>query len=210
MHIIRISWDYFIRFIHLWIYWFWFLALDIISLVIDTFSPGYSVARWVYGLVPAIGFIIANIKLYAELRAENSSLLERLNTFEYRRPKLIELYGHFRILYSAFSEKKYAYIFECGNVYLDYFDRYQIIIDQETVEKISTLNSRLKEIVLIFEAEHILPTIYSMETQKEYEEMQERRKQRLIHLGELSEEAVEICQEINTLLELKSREILMT
>jgi hypothetical protein len=52
--------------LELWVIGFWIFALDALGLVIDTFVPSFSPPRWVYWAIPAIGFLVANVKLFSD------------------------------------------------------------------------------------------------------------------------------------------------
>ena len=72
-HILR---EYAARLAKLWIFWFWSVALDILGLLFDTFFPGFEPIWFWYLLIPAVGLVAANVKLFAEDQAE----LERYRT----------------------------------------------------------------------------------------------------------------------------------
>jgi hypothetical protein len=73
---------YLVRFIELWIVWFWFFALDGLGLVVDTFVPGFSPPRWLYWLIPVVGIITANVKLFTEVEGEKRILQNRIAELE--------------------------------------------------------------------------------------------------------------------------------
>lgn len=60
---------YFSRFLKLWVFWFWFAILDVIGLI-STIFISFDPPRIWYFIMPAIGFVVANIKLYADDQAE--------------------------------------------------------------------------------------------------------------------------------------------
>jgi len=74
MKVVQVTVRYLVRLLKLWIIWFWFLALDGLGLIVDTFAPGFSPPRWLYWVIPAVGFVIANIKLFAEMESEIQAL----------------------------------------------------------------------------------------------------------------------------------------
>lgn len=57
---------YLIRLVRLWLFWCWFVALDALGLVVDTFFPDCSPPRWIYWTIPILGFLLANVKLFAD------------------------------------------------------------------------------------------------------------------------------------------------
>jgi hypothetical protein len=73
---------YLVRFIKLWIVWFWFFVLDGLGLVVDTFVPSFSPPRWLYLLIPVIGIIAANVKLFTEDEREIRNLQNRIVELE--------------------------------------------------------------------------------------------------------------------------------
>ena len=105
---------YLCRFLKLWIIWCWFLALDGLGLVIDTFVPAFSPPRWLYWAIAAFGFLAANVKLFAEQESEKQKLQGRINEFEDTRADI-----HFKkkedfcypasIHYSCFVSGKKGY-----------------------------------------------------------------------------------------------------
>jgi hypothetical protein len=82
MKVIDVLIRYLVRFLGLWIIWFWFFALDGLGLVIDTFVPAFSPPRWLYWAIPAIGFLIANVKLFAEVESKEQQLQSRIAELE--------------------------------------------------------------------------------------------------------------------------------
>jgi hypothetical protein len=73
---------YLVRFIKLWIVWFWFFALDGLGLIVDTLAPSFSPPRWLYWLIPVIGIIAANVKLFSEVEGEKRNLQNRIAELE--------------------------------------------------------------------------------------------------------------------------------
>jgi hypothetical protein len=73
---------YIARLVALWIVWFWFPALDLLSAVVDTFVPGFNVPRLWYWAIPAIGFVVVNVKLFADQEAEKQALQMKLDEYE--------------------------------------------------------------------------------------------------------------------------------
>ena len=65
---------YLLRFLQLWLFWFWFVALDAVGLIVDTFVPGFSPPRWVYWAIPGIGFVVANVKLFSDQESHITQL----------------------------------------------------------------------------------------------------------------------------------------
>jgi hypothetical protein len=66
----RILLSYLSDLLRLWIFWLWFLALDIIGLLVNTFYPDFTPPQWIYLAIPVIGFVIANFVLYKQLRLQ--------------------------------------------------------------------------------------------------------------------------------------------
>jgi len=56
--------EYLIRFLRLWLFWFWFVALDIVSFIVDIFVLNFP--RWIYLVIAGSGFIVVNIKMFAD------------------------------------------------------------------------------------------------------------------------------------------------
>jgi len=54
--------------------------LDALGLVVDTFVPDFSPPRWLYAAIPAIGFVIANVKLILDYES-------RLEAYEFQAPE---------------------------------------------------------------------------------------------------------------------------
>ena len=71
---------YFAKILEVWIVWVWFFALDALGLVVDTFVPTFSPPRWLYAVIPGIGFAIANVKLLLDSE-------RRLEAYEYQAPE---------------------------------------------------------------------------------------------------------------------------
>lgn len=82
MNILKITGAYLKRFFQLWFIWFWFVALDAIGLIFDTFVPTVSPPRWLYWFIPAIGFVIANIKLFYDNEIEKDTLINKIRGYE--------------------------------------------------------------------------------------------------------------------------------
>jgi hypothetical protein len=80
--------SYLVRFLKLWIFWFWFVVLDGLGLLIDTFVPTFSPPKWLYGIIPAIGFLVASVKLFAELESEKQLLQRRIDELEDARANI--------------------------------------------------------------------------------------------------------------------------
>ncbi len=75
---------YLVRMLELWVIWFWFFALAALGLVIDTFVPAFSPPRWVYwALIPGIGFLVANVRLFAECEVEKRLLQNRIDELQH-------------------------------------------------------------------------------------------------------------------------------
>jgi len=82
MRIIQILKGYSVRLLKLWIIWFWFFALDALGLVVDTFIPDFSPPRWLYWAVAVLGFLTANVRMFAESESEKYLLRERIAQLE--------------------------------------------------------------------------------------------------------------------------------
>jgi len=74
--------SYSVRLLEFWIFWFWFFALDALGLVIDTFVPTFSPPRWLYVLIAVLGFLVGNIKLFAESESQERVLESRILVLE--------------------------------------------------------------------------------------------------------------------------------
>lgn len=92
MRVVRVSTKYLVRLLKLWIIWFWFLALDGLGLIVDTFIPGFSPPRWLYWVIPAVGFLVANVKLFAEMESEMQTLQNRITGILDAKPKLMPFF----------------------------------------------------------------------------------------------------------------------
>jgi hypothetical protein len=77
METLRIIRDYLIRLLKLWIYWFWFFALDLLGLIINTLFPRFTPPQWLYILIGVTGFMVANIKLYYDREKEIDELINQ-------------------------------------------------------------------------------------------------------------------------------------
>lgn len=82
MKILQLLKNYLARLLRLWIVWFWFFALDALGLVVDTFVPTFSPPQWLYVTIAAIGFLVANVKLFAESESERQVLEVRVAQLE--------------------------------------------------------------------------------------------------------------------------------
>jgi len=69
---------YLSRFLQLWLFWFWAPVLDVLAFLSDPYIPGFSFPREVYLAIPIIGFIVTNIRLFAEQK----QLIEKLDAQE--------------------------------------------------------------------------------------------------------------------------------
>lgn len=78
---LKIIRGYLIRLLKLWIYWFWFFALDLLGLIINTIFPKFSPPQWLYILIGVTGFMVANIKLYYDREKEIDELINQSENF---------------------------------------------------------------------------------------------------------------------------------
>ena len=74
MKAITASAQYFQQLLHLWLYWFVFPILDLVLLVSDHLVPAVSVPPIAYWILLAIGFLLANVKLFADQQDRISEL----------------------------------------------------------------------------------------------------------------------------------------
>lgn len=71
---------YLVKILEVWIVWVWFVILDTLGLIVDTFVPTFSPPRWLYWTIAGAGFIVANAKLLLDYE-------ERLEAYEYQAPE---------------------------------------------------------------------------------------------------------------------------
>jgi hypothetical protein len=57
---------YILGLLKLWIYWFWAPALEALALFTDPYIPGFSIPREVHLGILALGFLVANVKLFSD------------------------------------------------------------------------------------------------------------------------------------------------
>jgi len=82
MQIVKLVFKYISKFFQLWLIWFWFFVLDFLGLIIDTFVPSFSPPQWLYLIIPAIGFVIANIKMFYNHEQEKAQLTKHIKELE--------------------------------------------------------------------------------------------------------------------------------
>lgn len=68
------------RLLKAWVVWIWSPALEVLTLIVDTFVPSFSPPRWLYVVIAGVGFVIANVKLLLESE-------KRLGAYEYQAPE---------------------------------------------------------------------------------------------------------------------------
>lgn len=77
MRTVAVAGKYFQQLLHLWLYWFVFPILDMVLLVGDHLVPAVSVPPAAYWSLLALGFLCANVKLFADQEQRISQLEAR-------------------------------------------------------------------------------------------------------------------------------------
>jgi hypothetical protein len=79
---VRVIGRYLYRFLKLWLFWFWAPVLDVLAFFADPYIAGFSFPKAVYWAIPILGFLAANVKLFAEVESEKRVLQDRINELE--------------------------------------------------------------------------------------------------------------------------------
>jgi hypothetical protein len=86
--LMRVLTRYLHRFLKLWLFWFWAPALDVLAFFADPYIPDFSFPREVYWVIPLLGFVWANVKLFAELESEKQLLQSHIDELEDARANI--------------------------------------------------------------------------------------------------------------------------
>lgn len=80
---------YMYRFLRVWIFWIWAPALEVLGIVIFYLVPTFSPPRWLFWAIALAGFVVANLKLFAEYESEKRSLENRIAELEAKEADIL-------------------------------------------------------------------------------------------------------------------------